>query len=243
MSDVVDEIKKNPVPSHVAIIMDGNGRWAKALGHERSFGHKNGVESVRCAVEASVELGVKYLTLYAFSTENWGRPKEEVGLLMGLLVKTIESETEMLHKNNVRIRVIGDRARLPKVAQNAIASCEEYTKNNTGLTLILALSYSSKWEIVKAVKEIASNVAAGKIAVDDIDDTLISNNLETKDIPDPDLLVRTSGEQRISNFLLWQIAYSELYFTDVMWPEFRKENYYEAVRTFQKRSRRFGLTK
>jgi undecaprenyl diphosphate synthase len=242
MSSVKEEIMKGPIPTHVAIIMDGNGRWAKAQGKERSFGHKNGVESVRSAVEASAELGVKYLTLYAFSTENWGRPKEEVGLLMGLLVKTIESETEKLHKNNVRIRVIGDRERLPEMAQKAIKSCEEYTQNNTGLTLILALSYSSKWEIVKAVKEIASNVVEGKVSVDDIDDIMVSNSLETKGIPDPDLLVRTSGEQRISNFLLWQIAYSELYFTDKMWPEFRKEDYFEAVKIFQKRSRRFGKT-
>ncbi len=242
MSDFYNQINKNALPAHVAIIMDGNGRWAKANGHPRAYGHINGVKSVRAVTEAAAELQIKYLTLYAFSTENWNRPKEEVDALMGLLVSTIEKETETLNKNNMRLTTIGDTKRLPEPVYKKLMGCIESTSSNTGTTLNLALSYSSRWEIAEMVRQISEDVKNGKISSSEINDELISSYLSTKDIPDPDLLIRTSGEYRISNFLLWQIAYSELYFSPVMWPDFTKENFYEIIVDYQKRQRRFGKT-
>ncbi|NDV47220.1 isoprenyl transferase [Paludibacter sp. 221] len=235
-----EKIDKARLPQHIAIIMDGNGRWAKERGFDRIVGHQNGVVSVRETTEAAAEIGIKYLTLYAFSTENWGRKKEEVDALMELLVDTIEKETPTLNKNNVRLLTIGDLKRLPEGAAKKMAKCLDDTAGNTGLSLVLALSYSSRWEITNAVKEICEEVKDGKLNPDDITADVISRHLDTKSIPDPDLLIRTSGELRISNFLLWQLAYTELYFTDVNWPDFRKENLYEAIYNFQQRERRFG---
>ncbi len=240
MSSIIDKIDKARLPEHIAIIMDGNGRWAKERGYNRIFGHHNGVTSVREATETAAELGIKYLTLYAFSTENWGRPQTEVDALMELLIDTIEKETPTLNKNNVRLLAIGDLNRLPDSAGDKLQRCISQTSNNTGLSLVLALSYSSRWEISNALKNICKEVIANKISIEDIDDNLISNFLTTKSIPDPDLLIRTSGEERISNFLLWQIAYSELYFTKTHWPAFRKEDFYEAIINYQQRERRFG---
>ncbi len=228
------------VPKHVAIIMDGNGRWAAKHGIERIFGHEHGVESVRSTVEGAGEIGVKYLTLYAFSTENWERPKSEVDALMSLLVQAIEGETDELMKNNVRLGAIGDLSKLPADVLNKLNECIRVLDKNTGLNLVLALSYSSKWEITDAVRKIADDVKKDKIKTTDIDDKLFEKYLSTTGIPDPELLIRTSGEFRISNFLLWQIAYSELYFTDVLWPDFRKEDLFKAVCDFQNRERRFG---
>lgn len=237
-----EQLVKEKLPVHVAIIMDGNGRWAKKRGNARIFGHHNGVKSVREITEASAELGIKYLTLYAFSTENWSRPKAEVEALMALLVTTISSETKTLMENNVRLQFIGSVDSLPSKVLKKLHESVEKTSRNTGLTLVLALSYSSRWEIVEAVKSIASQVKAGALNVDDICASVIDNNLSTKGIPDPELMIRTSGEQRISNFLLWQLAYSELIFSEVLWPDFRKEDYYKALLDYQNRERRFGLT-
>lgn len=230
---------KTKLPKHVAVIMDGNGRWAKKKNKKRIFGHKNGVQSVREVVEASGELGIEYLTLYAFSTENWQRPKSEVDALMILLVTAIKNETNKLHKNNVVFKVIGNISDLPDKVQKNLRDSIEKTKNNTGLKLILALSYSFKWDMTQAVKKILSDKNIGS---EDITNELISNNLSTAEFPDPELLIRTGGEKRISNFLLWQLAYSELYFTNTLWPDFSKEKYYEALFDFQERERRFGKT-
>jgi undecaprenyl diphosphate synthase len=237
-----DLIIKEKLPEHIAIIMDGNGRWAQKRGNQRIFGHKNGVAAVRDTVEACAELGVKYLTLYAFSTENWNRPKIEIDALMSLLVQTIHAETDTLLKNNVRLNAIGDLKSLPANVGKQLKNAIEKTSSKTGLTLSLALSYSSRWEITNAMQIIAQEVVAGKINPSDINADTISKHLTTNSIPDPELLVRTSGEFRISNFLLWQIAYAELYFTDTLWPDFRREDLYKAILDFQKRERRFGKT-
>ncbi len=235
-----NKIVKEKLPIHLAIIMDGNGRWAKMRGEHRIIGHQNGVEAVRQTVEAAGELGISYLTLYAFSTENWNRPKDEVLGLMSLLVEAIENETPTLMKNNVRLQAIGDLASLPVEVREKLEGTISNTSGNSGLTLVLALSYSARWEIVNAVKNIASQVKDGDVSIDDIDSNLFSNHLTTKGIPDPELLIRTSGENRISNFLLWQIAYSELYFTELFWPDFNKEELYKALLDYQNRERRFG---
>lgn len=230
------------VPQHVAIIMDGNGRWAKQHGEDRVFGHHEGVNSVREIVEACAEVGVRYLTLYAFSTENWNRPKEEVDALMELLVATISLETPNLNKNGVRLQAVGDLESLPRSCQEELQESINITANNTKVTLILALSYSSKWEITNGVKEIAKLVQAGKLKPEDITSTIISKHLCTAAYPDPELMIRTSGEHRISNFLLWQLAYAEFYFTEVLWPDFRKNEFYKAIVSYQNRERRFGMT-
>lgn len=240
MPSYKEMIDMTRLPKHIAIIMDGNGRWAKERGFDRTFGHQNGVTSVRETTEAAAEIGIQYLTLYAFSTENWSRPQYEVDALMELLIDTIERETPTLNKNNVRLLAIGDLSRLPGNAGEKLQRCIAQTSSNTGLGLVLALSYSSRWEITNAVKSICRDVQDGKYSIDNIDTDLISNHLTTRSIPDPDLLIRTSGEERISNFLLWQIAYSELYFTETHWPEFKKESFYQAICEFQKRERRFG---
>src|SRR5690242_9452768 len=237
-----DKLVAEKLPRHIAIIMDGNGRWAKEKGKDRLFGHYNGVESVRNIVEGCAELGIGYLTLYAFSTENWDRPKDEVTGLMELLVKTIRSEVATLNKNNIRLHVIGNIDLLPAEAHNELNEACEETQKNTGLNLIMALSYSSRWEIVNAVKTIAKEVDQGKINPEEISDETFRDHLCTANFPDPELMIRTSGEYRISNFLLYQLAYSELYFTDTLWPDFRKENLYEALLSYQSRERRFGKT-
>lgn len=228
------------LPRHIAIIMDGNGRWAKEKGKDRLFGHYNGVESVRNIVEGCAELGIEYLTLYAFSTENWDRPKDEVTGLMELLVKTIRNEVATLNKNNIRLHVIGNISLLPADAHEELADACEETKNNTGLNLIMALSYSSRWEILNTVKNIAIEVNNGSLKPDQITEEVFQQHLCTAGFPDPELMIRTSGEYRISNFLLYQLAYSELYFTDTLWPDFRKENLYTALLDYQMRERRFG---
>ncbi len=235
-------LNKDKIPQHIAIIMDGNGRWAKQQGEDRIFGHHEGVNSVREIVEAAAEVGVKYLTLYAFSTENWNRPKEEVDALMELLVATISMETPQLHKNGVKLEAIGNLKSLPTSCFNELQESITTTKNNMGLTLVLALSYSSKWEITSSVKEIAEQVAAGKLKPSDITEEIISSHLCTTKYPDPELMIRTSGEHRISNFLLWQLAYAEFYFTDKLWPDFRKADFFEAIQSYQSRERRFGKT-
>ncbi len=237
-----DQLIKDKLPKHVAIIMDGNGRWAKKRGNARVFGHQHGVAAVREATEAAAEMGIEFLTLYAFSTENWNRPKFEVEALMSLLVSTISAETKTLMKNNVRLATIGNDNALPANVRKKLNDCIAQTSGNTGLTLVLALSYSSRWEIVNAVKNISKKIKDSEIEIDDIDDALFSEFLTTKGMPDPELLIRTSGEYRISNFLLWQIAYSELYFCDTLWPDFRKEDFYSALVDYQNRERRFGLT-
>lgn len=237
-----NSIDKTNVPKHVAVIMDGNGRWAKSQGKERLFGHNSGVESVRLVLKASQKIGVKYLTLYTFSTENWNRPKDEVDGLMNLFVTTITNEIEELHQNGVRINVIGNINQMPKLAQEALKGAMEYTKNNTGITLTLALSYGSRNEIANAFKAIVSDIQNQKIVKEEINEELIGSYLETSNIPDPELVIRTSGEQRISNFLLWQIAYSEFYFTDTLWPDFGEEDFFKAILTYQNRERRFGKT-
>lgn len=237
-----DQLNLNNIPKHVAIIMDGNGRWAEQKGEHRVFGHTQGVESVREALTAAAEIKVEYLTLYAFSTENWNRPKEEVDALMDLLVKTITMEVETLNKNGVRLQVIGDIESLPPGCNDALLKSIEETKNNDRVTLILALSYSSRWEITKAIKNIAIDVKNNKLSAAEITDELVSSYLSTSKFPDPELLIRTSGETRISNFLLWQLAYTELHFTDTLWPDFRKENFYKAILNYQQRERRFGKT-
>lgn len=235
-------INKDNLPKHIAIIMDGNGRWAKEKGKLRIFGHQNGVKAVRDTVESAAEIGIKHLTLYAFSTENWNRPKLEVNALMELLVATISRETKTLMENNIRLNAIGDLEQLPKNCHNELLEAMEKTKGNTRMTLHLALSYSSKWEITSAIKKIAQEVKEGKLDINSITDNTLDNYLTTAGIPDPELLIRTSGEHRISNFLLWQIAYSEFYFTDKLWPDFRKEDLCDAIIDYQSRERRFGKT-
>ena len=237
-----DNIDLSNLPDHVAIIMDGNGRWAKQKGKSRIFGHYNGVTAVRETTEAAAELGIKYLTLYAFSTENWNRPRIEVNALMKLLVQTINKETKTLNKNNIRLLTIGDTGSLPGKCREELQEAMGKTAGNKRMSLVLALSYSSKWEIINAVKKIAQQVQKGKLDIKDINQDMFGKYLTTGAIPDPELLIRTSGEYRISNFLLWQIAYSELFFTPKLWPDFRKEDFYEAIAEFQKRERRFGLT-
>ena len=233
-----EKIDTNNLPKHIAITMDGNGRWAKTKGKFRIFGHKSGVKAVRDTVEGAAEIGIDYLTLYAFSTENWNRPKKEVDALMFLLVSTINKETKTLMDNNIKLAAIGDLTSLPKKCQEELKESIEKTKNNNRTTLILALSYSSRWEILNAIKQIVKE----DITADQINEDLFSQYLTTKGVPNPELLIRTSGEQRISNFLLWQIAYSELYFTDVLWPDFRREDLFESIVEYQKRERRFGKT-
>ncbi len=235
-----ESINPNNLPQHIAVIMDGNGRWAKGQGAARIFGHRSAIQAVRDVTEGCAELGVGYLTLYAFSTENWGRPRAEVNALMQLLVNTIGSEQETLMKNNVRLQTIGDTHRLPDNCANTLERAIELTRHNTGLTLVLALNYSGRWEITEAVKKIAQQVEQQHIRAQDIDQTMIADQLATRTMPDPELLIRTSGEMRISNFLLWQLAYTELYITPVLWPDFRREHLYEAILTYQQRERRFG---
>ena len=237
-----EQIQPNRIPRHIAIIMDGNGRWAKKQGLARMFGHRQGVETVHRITEAAAELGVQYLTLYAFSTENWNRPKEEVDALMVLLVETIAKETPTLMKNNIRLQTIGDLSRLPQTTYDKFMECIQQTSQNTGLTLIIALSYSARWEIIQAAQHMAQAVQEGTLLPEDINEETISNYLTTAQVPDPDLLIRTSGELRISNFLLWQLAYSELYFTDCLWPDFTNEEFYHAIVDYQHRERRFGKT-
>lgn len=232
----------NNIPQHIAIIMDGNGRWAKQQGKLRTFGHKNGVKAVREATESAAELGIKYLTLYAFSTENWNRPKLEVKALMELLVTTIAKEVDTLNKNNIRLETIGNINDLPKRARQALIKAKEETAHNDHMTLILALSYSGKWEITEAVRNISEKVKNGELNTEDINDDLISQHLTTKNFPDPELLIRTSNEHRLSNFLLWQLAYAEFYFTETLWPDFNKEEMIKAVYSYQNRERRFGKT-
>lgn len=237
-----DSINIDQLPRHIAIIMDGNGRWAKEKGEDRLFGHMHGVESVRNIVEGCAELGINYLTLYAFSTENWDRPQIEVKGLMELLIETIRKEVSTLNKNNIRLHVIGNLDMLPNNARKELEEGLNETAQNTGLNLIMALSYSSRWEIVNAVKEIAVDVEKGKLKSSDISQEIFRNYLVTGPFPDPELMIRSSGEYRISNFLLYQLAYAELYFTETLWPDFRKENLYEAILDFQNRERRFGKT-
>lgn len=242
MQQQVALIDKQRLPRHIAIIMDGNGRWAEEKGQDRLFGHFHGVESVRNIVEGCAELGIEYLTLYAFSTENWDRPQQEVDGLMTLLVDTIRKEVSMLNKNNIRLHVIGDMAMLPAFAHHELQEALDMTAQNTGLNLVMALSYSSRWELVNAVKHIGLDVKAGVIDPEKIDQSTLQQYLATSNFPDPELMIRTSGEYRISNFLLYQLAYAELYFTNTRWPDFRKEHLYEAIIDFQSRERRFGKT-
>ena len=238
----MQQIDKSRLPRHIAIIMDGNGRWAREQGHDRLYGHYHGVESVRDIVEGCAELGINYLTLYAFSTENWDRPQYEVVGLMELLVKTIRNEVESLSRNNIRLHVIGDINMLPQYARKELSEALELTSQNTGLNLVMALSYSGRWELLNAVKNIAWEVKKGALNVEEIDQDTLQHHLCTSGFPDPELMIRTSGEYRISNFLLYQLAYAELYFTNVRWPDFRKANLYEALLDFQARERRFGKT-
>ena len=237
-----EQINPEKLPRHIAIIMDGNGRWAQKRGNNRAFGHQNGVAAVRDTVEAAAELGIGFLTLYAFSTENWMRPRTEIDALMSLLVTTINKETKTLQHNNVRLLAIGDIESLPRSVSKHLKRAIINTENNTGLSLILALSYSSRWEITNAVKQIAVKVEKGEIIPANIDSTLFEKFLNTAGFPEPELLIRTSGEYRLSNFLLWQIAYSELYFSETLWPDFRREHLYEAIISYQNRERRFGRT-
>ncbi len=235
-----DNIDKTRLPKHIAIIMDGNGRWAKERGKDRSFGHRQGVESVRTVTRAAGSLGIDYLTLYTFSTENWSRPEEEVNALMTLMVMAIEQETPDLMKNNVRLSAIGDLERMPSEVRERLDRCMRQTASNTGITLVLALSYSSRWELVRAARFLAAEVAEKHLLPEDINEDSISSVLTTADIPDPELLIRTGGEYRISNFLLWQAAYAELYFTSQYWPDFDEESLYRAICDYQSRERRFG---
>ena len=236
------DIHKDKLPHHIAVIMDGNGRWAKKKGYKRILGHENGTKSVREVVEASAEIGVKHLTLYAFSTENWNRPKLEVQTLMKLLVKSLKKEIKTIQDNNIKLTAIGNLEDLPKKAHQELVDVIEKTKSNTNMTLTLALSYGSRAEIVNAVKDLAVKVKNNIISSENIDESIINKHLYTQNLPDVDLLIRTSGEHRLSNFLLWQIAYAELYFTDILWPDFRKEHFYEALINYQNRERRFGKT-
>lgn len=242
MESLKDKIDIERLPEHIAIIMDGNGRWAKEQGKIRVFGHQQGVETVRRVTEACAELGVKYLTLYAFSTENWNRSSFEVDALMTILTRALKSELKTLNDNNIRLAAIGDLTRLPKSQFDALMYAVDNTKNNNRMTLTLCLSYSGRWEITEAVRKIASEVKSGTLSLEQIDENCVNNHLATAQLPDPELLVRTSGEERISNYLLWQIAYSELYFTKKYWPEFSKEDLYEAIINYQNRERRFGKT-
>jgi undecaprenyl diphosphate synthase len=237
------QIDNNRIPQHIAIIMDGNGRWAQEQGQDRLFGHFHGVQSVRDIVEGCAELGVRYLTLYAFSTENWDRPQQEVTGLMELLVETIRKEVPILNQNNIRMHFIGELSLMPPSAQQALQEARDLTAGNSGLNLIMALSYSSRWELMDAVKRIATDVQSGILSPQQISQDILQQYLSTSEFPDPELMIRTSGEYRISNFLLYQLAYAELYFTQTRWPDFRKENLYEAIIDFQKRDRRFGKVK
>ena len=242
MPDIKNNIDLTKLPNHIAIIMDGNGRWAKEKGHDRLYGHYHGVESVRNILEGCAELNIRYLTLYAFSTENWDRPKDEVDGLMELLVDTIRKEVSTLNENNIKLHVIGDLNTLPPLARKELEEALQETSHNTKFNLILALSYSSRWELLNAVKNIAIDVKNGKLETETIDQDTLQKYLATSEFPDPDLLIRTSGEYRISNFLLYQLAYAELYFTTTRWPDFRKEHLFEAILDFQRRRRRFGKT-
>ena len=235
-----DQIDLTNLPLHIAIIMDGNGRWAKKKGAARIFGHRNAIQAITDVTEGCGELGVKYLTLYAFSTENWGRPKDEVDGLMELLVNTLKKEIRHLMESHVRLKTIGDISHLPKVCQRNLEEAIETTKNNTGLTVLIALNYSGRSEILRAVRKLSNDVRRGQLHPEDIDECMFSGALETAGVPDPELLIRTSGELRVSNFLLWQIAYTELYITKTLWPDFRKEDLYEAIYSYQHRERRFG---
>lgn len=237
-----EHIDFSNLPRHIAVIMDGNGRWAKKRGALRIFGHRNAVQAVKDVTEGCGEIGINYLTLYAFSTENWGRPKEEIEGLMELLVNTLKQEINTLMENQVKLITIGDTSNLPRDCQKNLAWAKDMTKSNSGLTLVLALSYSGRWEMVQAIKQIATEVKEGKIRESDINEKIVEQHLQTTGIPDPELLIRTSGEMRVSNFLLWQIAYTELYITPTLWPDFRKENLYEAIWAYQQRERRFGKT-
>ncbi|WP_262897952.1 isoprenyl transferase [Litoribacter ruber] len=239
---MIEAIDKDNIPRHIAVIMDGNGRWAQKKGAMRIFGHKNALTAVKDTIEGASDLGVEYLTLYAFSTENWSRPKDEVNALMELLVNTIAGEVPNMMENNIRLISIGDIKSLPRKCQKNLQDAKDKTSHNTGLTVVLALSYSGRWEIQEAVKQIVKKVADQKLCAEEITQELISEHLNTKGLPDPELLVRTSGELRTSNFLIWQMAYTELYFTEVLWPDFRKEHLFEAVLDYQKRERRFGKT-
>lgn len=238
---LLQQIDRDKLPEHVAIIMDGNGRWAKEKGNMRIFGHKNGVSAVRDVVEGAVEIGIKYLTLYAFSTENWNRPKLEVSALMELMVSTMSSETRKLMDNGIRLNAIGDLTSLPQKVYKKLQVLMTETGNNKELTLTLALSYGSRWEITNAVRQLLKKVERGELKSEEINEQLVSANLNTAEMPDPDLMIRTSGEFRISNYLLWQLAYAELYFTPKLWPDFRKEDLFHAVIDYQKRERRFGM--
>ena len=242
LEEKINEISQKRLPQHVAVIMDGNGRWAKQRNLDRSMGHIEGVGSVRKVTEIASDLGVKYLTLYTFSTENWNRPQEEVDALMHLISEAIAQETPDLIKNNVRLRLLGNLARVPEYARARLLECVEATSGCSGMTLQLAISYSSRWEIVEAVRSVAAAVASGKLSLEDIDEETVSANLATAGIPDPDLLIRTGGDCRVSNYLLWQIAYAELYFVDTFWPDFTKEEFCDAILHFQRRERRFGKT-
>ena len=240
--DLKAQIDTNKLPKHIAVIMDGNGRWAKKHGKARVFGHKNGVKAVRETTEAAAELGIDYLTLYAFSTENWNRPKFEVNALMTLLVETLRKEIATLNENNIKLNAIGDLSQLPKRTHQALLEGNENTANNSRMTLNLALNYSAKWEIVEASRKLAEDVKNNLIDAKDINESRFESYLSPRNMPDPELLIRTSGEHRVSNFLLWQIAYSEFYFTDIFWPEFDKNEFYKAILDFQNRERRFGKT-
>jgi len=240
--NLLETINKNNLPKHLAIIMDGNGRWAKQQGLLRALGHESGTKSVKVIIEASAKLGIEFLTLYAFSTENWNRPKIEVETLMKVLINSLKKELVTLQKNNIKLNAIGTLEKLPKSAQKELLDVIDKTKDNSQMTLTLALSYGSREEIVTAVKNICSKVKNNIISIDSIDDSIINEHLYTQNLPDVDLLIRTSGEHRISNFLLWQIAYSELYFTDILWPDFKEQDLYEAIISYQKRERRFGKT-
>jgi len=237
-----DKINLEKLPQHIAVIMDGNGRWARQRGRERSFGHENGVTAVRETVEAAAELGVKFITLYAFSTENWSRPRHEIDVLMQLLVSTINKERKTLSDNDIKLDVIGDLEALPKECHDELKEAMEFTKNNKRMTMVVALSYSSRWELTNAAKKIAEDVKNRKLEPVEINEELLKSYLCTAYMPDPELLIRTSGEHRISNFLLWQIAYAELFFSPKLWPDFRKEDLYEAILSYQQRERRFGMT-
>lgn len=237
-----EKIDLNNLPKHIAVIMDGNGRWAKQKGGMRIFGHQNAISAVRDTVEGAAELGVKYLTLYAFSTENWSRPQFEVNALMELLISTIRKETATLTKNNIRLQTIGDINSLPKNCHRELMEAIELTANNTHMTLNIALSYSGRWDLTQAVRSISQLVAAGELQPDDINEKIVAEHLSTAGMPDPELLIRTSGEMRISNFLLWQLAYTEIYITNLFWPDFRKQHLYEAILSYQSRERRFGKT-
>ena len=240
--DLLQNIDATNLPKHLAIIMDGNGRWAKQKGLLRALGHESGTKSVKVIIESSAKLGIEFLTLYAFSTENWNRPKLEVETLMKVLINSLKKELTTLQKNNIKLNAIGNLEKLPKSAQKELLDVIEKTKNNTKMTLTLALSYGSREELVSAVRKICSKVKNNIISIDTIDDSIINEHLYTQNLPDVDLLIRTSGEHRISNFLLWQIAYAELYFTDILWPDFKEQDLYEAIISYQKRERRFGKT-